>query len=237
VIRFASRTTVYAVSFGAHAVLGAFLGTIPPAKHRETVAISFTETKKAKPAAPATLPPDPDPVPTPKAAPVHAKTVPPSATKSIAAATNAPTAAGLDALPDFGLSLGGGSGDGIAIPKGGAAPAATTEAFAKTLARPAPGKHDECTEPLVKPRPLSRPTPAYTADARAAGIAGKVRVEIVVDDQGRVLSARVIEGLGHGLDEAALAAARAMTFSAAARCGKPVSAPFKIGFTFSPSST
>jgi protein TonB len=237
VVRFASRTTVYAVSIGAHALLGAFLATLPPPKHRETVAISFTETKKAKPPAPVAPPPEPDPAPAPKAAPPQAKTVPPSVAKAMPAVAKAPAASGLDALPDFGVSLGGGSGDGVAIPKGGPAPAATAEAFAKTLARPAPPKHDECAEPLVKPKPLSRPTPAYTAEARAAGIAGKVRVEIVVDDQGHVLSARVIEGLGHGLDEAALAAARAMTFSAAVRCGKAVSASFKIGFTFSPTST
>jgi len=52
-----------------------------------------------------------------------------------------------------------------------------------------------------------------------------------------VTHVRLIEGLGHGLDESAMAAARAMTFEAAQRCGRAVSATFKVGFTFSPSAT
>jgi len=86
----------------------------------------------------------------------------------------------------------------------------------------------------AKPKLVSRPTPAYTDDARAAGISGKVRVEITVDEQGRVVAVRLLQGLGHGLDEAAVAAARAMTFEPAVRCGRSSSATFKVGFNFSP---
>ena len=233
-MRFASRTALYALSVGAHAVLGAVLATMPPPRHRETVAISFTEAKKAKPPAPAQLPPEP--APRPQAAPLRARVAPPMAKPDRAPVVTAHAAPALEALPDFGLSLSGGSG-GVSIPMGEVAAEPAERALAKTLARPALAKSDECTEPLVKPKALSRPTPAYTAEARAAGISGKVRVEIVVDEHGHVSAVRVLDGLGHGLDEAAVTAARAMTFDAAARCGKPVTATFKIGFTFSPSPT
>ena len=102
------------------------------------------------------------------------------------------------------------------------------------LSRAAAARPDDCADPPAKPKLLSRPSPTYTDAARAAGISGKVRVEITVDEGGRVVSVRLLQGLGYGLDEAALAAARAMTFEAAVRCGRPTSATFKIGFNFSP---
>ena len=76
------------------------------------------------------------------------------------------------------------------------------------------------------------PHPAYTEDARAAGVEGKVRVEIAVDASGAVSSARVLEGLGHGLDEAALDAVRGATFTPAARCGSPVGSTFTLSVRF-----
>ena len=48
-------------------------------------------------------------------------------------------------------------------------------------------------------------SPEYTEEARAAAIEGKVRVEITVDASGAIRSVKVLEGLGHGLDEAAYA--------------------------------
>jgi protein TonB len=226
---------LYLLSIAAHAILGVSLAAIRPAPSHETVAISFIETRKAKPIAPVELPRAPEPPPA-VAAPVHAvqRTAAPQ-TPSSRAPAQAPAGAGLDALPDFGISLGGGAG--LAIPAPGPAATAAAEHVERALARPVAPKHDDCTEPPIKPKPLSRPTPAYTAQARAAGVAGKVRVEIIVDEQGHVTSARLVERLGHGLDEAALASARAMTFEPGTRCGKPSATTFKIGFTFSPSSS
>jgi len=231
-----SRTSLYALSVGAHAALGVFLGTIPTAKHHDVVAISFTETRKAKPPAPAPLPLEPEPPPA-EPAPVRSKVAPTPKAKALPVA-DLGAASSLNAAPDFGLSLGGSGGPGLAIPQGGPAPSAPPATVeAKALSRAKPAKTDECAEPAGKPKLLSRPTPVYTAEARVAGIAGKVRVEIVVDDRGQVTHVRLIEGLGHGLDESAMAAARAMTFEAAQRCGRAVSATFKVGFTFSPSAT
>jgi protein TonB len=223
------------VSVGAHVVLGVVLGAVHAEKRRETVAIAFRDTKKAPPPPPPpALPPDLKP---PPAAPraMRAKTAPPDATKPAPAAAQA---AAVDSLPDFGLSLTGGGSGGLAIPVGGRASreAPAAPMAAKTLSR-GPAKADDCSDPPAKPRPLTRSTPAYTAEARAAGVSGKVRIEITVDERGRVVAARVLQGLGHGLDEAALAAAREMTFEPATRCGRPSAATFKIGFTFAPSSS
>jgi protein TonB len=105
---------------------------------------------------------------------------------------------------------------------------------AKVLdASKAEGDGDTCSEPLVKPKPVQIVQPAYTPDAQEAKIEGKVRVEITISASGEVTDARVIEGLGHGLDEAALSAARASTFTAATRCGQPVGTTFTIGMRFS----
>ena len=47
---------------------------------------------------------------------------------------------------------------------------------------------------------------AYPPDAERAGVEGKVRLRVALDARGRVSSARVLRGLGHGLDEAAVEA-------------------------------
>ena len=230
----AGRTYLFAISLGAHAVLGVALAAIPARARREIIAISMAETRKPKPAEHSEPPPVPDP-PSPVAHPLRAKSAPPQPRPVDVAPANAATSSSLDALPDFGLSLSNGAGPGLAV-AAGARPVAAAPAVAttKTLSRAGPAEADDCAEPPSKPKALSRPTPAYTEQARAAGIAGKVRVEITVDARGRVVAVRVLQGLGHGLDEAALAAARAMTFEPAVRCGKPAAATFKVAFNFAP---
>jgi periplasmic protein TonB len=230
----AGRTYLFAISLGVHVALGAALATIPVRARREVIAISMAETKKPKPVVHPDPPPPPEPV---KAAarPVQAKAAPapPKATDVAPANDASPSLA--DALPDFGLALSNGAGGGVAVPAGGRANAPVPAANAtKTLSRGARGPADDCDDPPAKPKPRSRPTPAYTEQARAAGVSGKVRVEITVNEQGRVVSVRVLQGLGYGLDEAAVAAARSMTFEPAVRCGKAASATFRVGFNFSP---
>ena len=68
----------------------------------------------------------------------------------------------------------------------------------------------------------------YPADAERAGVEGKVRLRVALDARGHVSSARVLRGLGHGLDEAAVEAlTRRCHFSPAiANDGRPV--PFVI---------
>ncbi len=226
------RTQLIAISLGAHVALGLGLGTIQPKKHHEVIAITVAETKKKAPPHVDPPPPEPDKQPAPH--PARAKSAPAPAKPQAATPSTNAQASSLDALPDFGLALSGGGGSGMAIPQGGGGGQAKTAAAAPKVLSRAPATTGDCADPPAKPKLLSRPNPTYTDAARAAGISGKVRVEITVDEQGRVVGVRVIQGLGYGLDESALAAARALTFEPAVRCGKPSSATFKIGFNFSP---
>jgi periplasmic protein TonB len=62
----------------------------------------------------------------------------------------------------------------------------------------------------------------YPEAARAAELEADVRLELVVDAEGRVVSARPLAAPALGLDEAALRAVRAYRFSPARRAGRPV---------------
>ncbi|MEO6776035.1 MAG: TonB family protein [Kofleriaceae bacterium] len=55
----------------------------------------------------------------------------------------------------------------------------------------------------------------YPADARRLGIEGKIRVKLIVDDTGAVKSVQLLNRLGHGLDELALARATRIAFEPA----------------------
>jgi protein TonB len=91
----------------------------------------------------------------------------------------------------------------------------------------------EAEAPLVRPRPLGVVRPSYTNEARLARVEGRVVMELAVNDQGDVIDARVLHGLGYGLDDAALAAARRLRFSPALRGNRPVSTSFVIAMRFS----
>jgi protein TonB len=156
----------------------------------------------------------------------------------------------LDAMPDFGISFSGASlgGDGMAVPVGpaggsleqpsGAGPAQKTvvrERVKEKVLGPsgaAPVQPGECSDTPTKPKPQGFVQPQYTDDARAAGIEGRVRVKLTIDASGTVTEASLVSGLGHGLDESALAAAKRMRFTPATECGKPVSSSFTITMRF-----
>ncbi|WP_428268033.1 energy transducer TonB [Haliangium sp.] len=55
----------------------------------------------------------------------------------------------------------------------------------------------------------------YTAEAKRLSIEGQVKIRLVVDETGRVASRRLITGLGHGLDQAAMSKARELRFEPA----------------------
>jgi periplasmic protein TonB len=64
--------------------------------------------------------------------------------------------------------------------------------------------------------------PGYPDAARLEGIEGDVLLELVVGPSGAVESARVIHGMGHGLDESALSAAKQFRFAPASKGGHAV---------------
>jgi TonB family protein len=69
---------------------------------------------------------------------------------------------------------------------------------------------------------LSKPLPQYTSEARDLRIEGDVTLEVRFTATGEVDVLRVVNGLGHGLDEQARLAAQRIRFKPATRDGKPV---------------
>jgi TonB family protein len=66
---------------------------------------------------------------------------------------------------------------------------------------------------------LAKPRPAYTEDARRQRIEGEVLLEVLFTASGQARVLRTVRGLGHGLDESAIAAAEAIRFRPAERAG------------------
>lgn len=82
------------------------------------------------------------------------------------------------------------------------------------------------------PRLLREVKPSYTDEARRRNIAGEVVLEIVVNENGSVGDVRIVRGLGHGLDERAVAAVRQWRFAPARRLGTPVSVLVEVAVEF-----
>jgi protein TonB len=85
----------------------------------------------------------------------------------------------------------------------------------------------------VEPPSLRREVkPDYTEQARQRGIEGDVVMEIVVRGDGSVGDVRVLQGLGHGLDERAAQAVRQWLFSPARRKGVAVDVVVEVAIEF-----
>ena len=69
---------------------------------------------------------------------------------------------------------------------------------------------------------ISKPSPIYTPEARQLRLEGEVLLEVMFSANGQLHVNRVVRGLGHGLDEAAMNAANHMKFKPALRNGSPV---------------
>lgn len=218
-----------------HGALALAIGGIDARRSHAATAIELADVARKKVPEKAPEPPPPAPE-RPKRA-LNRKPAP----APVAEAPPEPVAkAALDNLPDFGVSLAGGvEGGGVALPSAqsnvlAAQPSAQrAEPLVKRVVKaPTPEAASDCDEPQAKPKPKSVPQPAYTPQALEAGVEGKVRIQFTVDETGRVVDVRLLSGLGYGLDEAALAAARQATFEPAVRCGKPVSATFTVSMRF-----
>jgi protein TonB len=72
----------------------------------------------------------------------------------------------------------------------------------------------------------------YPDEARKAGIEGTVRLRIVVDNEGRVVDAKVLNGPGYGLDQAAREAIKKFRFKPAMKNGEAVSTTLTYSYTF-----
>jgi protein TonB len=237
-------------SAALHLALLSGLQEMPQPKFQESedIKVFVSKPKPPKPPRPETPPKPPptppEPVKTPHANPRPAlkpKAPPPEPPPEAPAPKSAKDFA--PGLSDFGISMSGTSaGGGIAVGPGGGGVGSGSDTQAKpktvvhektlTAKKPSEPAADQCDEALVKAKPKGFVQPAYTDDARAAGVEGRVRLRITIDASGNVSSASVLSGLGHGLDQAAVAAARRMKFSPATKCGKPVQSSFVISMRF-----
>ena len=85
---------------------------------------------------------------------------------------------------------------------------------------------------IEPPALLREVKPDYTEQARRQGVEGDVVMEIVVRHDGTVGQVRVLQGLGHGLDERAVAAVRQWRFTPASRRGTPVDVLVEVAMEF-----
>ena len=85
-------------------------------------------------------------------------------------------------------------------------------------------------EPVVI---LAKPRPVYSAEAIKLNLEGEVLLEVVFPASGgEVQVNRVVKGLGHGLDEAAMQAAQQIKYKPALSNGHPVDFPAVVHIVF-----
>lgn len=73
---------------------------------------------------------------------------------------------------------------------------------------------------------------AYPPEAEAAGIEGTVLLLVEIDETGAVTHVEVVQPIGNGFDEAALAAAQQMRFTPAMTAEGPVAVAFEFAYGF-----
>jgi TonB family protein len=106
-----------------------------------------------------------------------------------------------------------------------------SDAFPVT-APPAHSRSAAAVSDMVQPEILSKPVPAYTAEARHLRIEGEVLLEVVLQATGNVQILRVVHGLGHGLDDEARRAAAQIRFKPASRDGQPADSTVVLHIIF-----
>jgi periplasmic protein TonB len=72
----------------------------------------------------------------------------------------------------------------------------------------------------------------YPEQARRAGIEGRVYVQFIVNEEGRVEDPQVIRGIGGGADEEALRAVREAEFRPGMQRGRPVRVQYSLPVVF-----
>ncbi|MBI5478162.1 MAG: TonB family protein [Deltaproteobacteria bacterium] len=207
-----------AVALTLHAGVAYGLARVPPrpATPRSLIEVEFRPRASPPPPAPGVAPP---PVPATREPPARRAAARPRAATPLAVApsTRPPSPA---ARPVYGVSLdslGDASGPGLAMPVGD-----TTDPAARSLPRPTappaplrpagppPGpSYRPASELRVKTKPkvdvvACGNSVVYPPEAQRQGIEGELRLRVSLDETGRVVDVRVVVGLGHGLDQAAV---------------------------------
>src|ERR1051325_8567771 len=86
---------------------------------------------------------------------------------------------------------------------------------------------------VIPPTVLESAFAPYYEDARSHRIEGTVTIQDVINEYGQLKDAKILRGLGFGLDELAIASAQGWLISPATRDGVPVSVVAEIDVPFS----
>jgi len=131
-------------------------------------------------------------------------------------------------------STGFGNGVAVGTPGGGAHGAVKQGGFGDETAVAAP-KVKQTANTVAKSTGISilfQPKPVYSDEGRAKKIEGEVLLQVVFTGSGDVKVLRVVQGLGHGLDESAQNAARQIRFKPATQDGQPVDTTATVHIVF-----
>jgi TonB family protein len=88
------------------------------------------------------------------------------------------------------------------------------------------------TDEITPPRLSEVASPDYTAEAKKKRIEGTVTLAIVVDKKGDVVDAKVVKGLGYGLDENAILAVKEWKYKPAEKDGEAVAVKLEVEVEF-----
>jgi TonB family protein len=137
---------------------------------------------------------------------------------------------GTVASADFGNGIAtGGKGDGRSNGQG----VATGGFGSEQVVHAGPKVVQADSGPASTPVEITfKPNPVYTEEARSLKLEGEVLLEVSFSANGTLHVNRVVRGLGHGLDEAAIAAANKIRFKPALRGGQPVDSTAVVHVTF-----
>src|ERR1700752_4968325 len=137
---------------------------------------------------------------------------------------------GTVASADFGNGIAsGGNGDGRSNGKG----VATGGFGSEQVVHQGPKIAQADSGPATTPVEITyKPNPVYTQEARDLKLEGEVLLEVNFSANGSLHVNRVVRGLGHGLDEAAIAAANKIRFKPALRFGQPVDSTAVVHVSF-----
>jgi len=126
----------------------------------------------------------------------------------------------------------GGQGDGRSNGRGAAS--VQTAGFAEQQVTRG-GVRPQQAETLPATAPveiLSKPNPVYTEEARRLRLEGEVLLEVLFGANGQLHVNRVVRGMGHGLDEAAIEAANKMRFKPAQHYNQPIDSTATVHVVF-----
>jgi TonB family protein len=139
---------------------------------------------------------------------------------------------GTVASADFGNGIAtGGNGDGRSNGKGSGV--ATGGFGSEQVVHAGPKIAPADAGPASTPVEITfKPNPVYTDEARSLKLEGEVLLEVSFSANGALHVNRVVRGLGHGLDEAAIAAANKIRFKPALRNGQPMDSTAVVHVTF-----